>query len=166
MLFKVNVFYANSSTRTVPATDWQTHFRLQQNFHKKQVLDIIYQVKWFFLDKSINKEHHSCLYWLRHFDFSALLHGFKWNYLTGRQDLVLALPFYDKCDDFNFPFPSSGIPSSFAYGVFISQLIRYARDCSSYKCFNPRTMRLWNKLLGKRYVGERLKPSFGKLYGW
>ena len=38
---------------------------------------------------------------------------------------------YDKHDDFNyyitnFPFLSSNIPSSPAYGVFISQLIRYA----------------------------------------
>ncbi|KAK3093854.1 hypothetical protein FSP39_021096 [Pinctada imbricata] len=45
---------------------------------------------------------------------------------------------YDKRDDFNFsiinfPFLSSNIPSSPAYGVFISQLIRYARasPCSS-----------------------------------
>ena len=39
---------------------------------------------------------------------------------------------YDKRDDFNFhitnlPFPSSNIPTSPAFGVFISQLIRYAR---------------------------------------
>ena len=43
---------------------------------------------------------------------------------------------YDKRDDFNFhitnfPFLSSNIPSSPAYGFF-SQLIRYARACSSY----------------------------------
>ena len=43
---------------------------------------------------------------------------------------------YDKRDDFNFhitnfPFLSSNIPSSPAYGVFISQLVRYARACSS-----------------------------------
>ena len=37
----------------------------------------------------------------------------------------------------NFPFLSSNIPSSPAYGVFISQLIRYARACSSYECFIP-----------------------------
>ena len=38
---------------------------------------------------------------------------------------------YDKCDDFdfhtvNFPFLSSNIPSGPSYGVYISQLIRYA----------------------------------------
>ena len=47
--------------------------------------------------------------------------------------------FYDKRDDFNFhitnfPFLSSNIPSSPASGVFISQLLRYARACSSYEC--------------------------------
>ena len=45
---------------------------------------------------------------------------------------------YDKRDDFNFhitnfPFLSSNIPSSPVYGVFIFQLIRYARACSSYE---------------------------------
>ena len=32
-----------------------------------------------------------------------------------------------------FPFLSSNIPSSPAYGIFISQLIPYARTCSSYE---------------------------------
>ena len=43
---------------------------------------------------------------------------------------------YDKCDAFgfhivNFPFMSSNIPSAPAYGVYASQLIRYARCCSN-----------------------------------
>ena len=47
---------------------------------------------------------------------------------------------YDKQDAFNFhitnfPFLSSNIPSSPAYGVFISQLLRYDRAYSSYVCF-------------------------------
>ena len=42
---------------------------------------------------------------------------------------------YNKRDNFdshivNFPFLSSNIPSSPSYGVYISQLIRYARCCS------------------------------------
>ena len=53
------------------------------------------------------------------------------------RDGQLHTSLYDKRDDFNFhitnfPFLSSNIPSSPAYGVFISQLIRYARACSSY----------------------------------
>ena len=47
---------------------------------------------------------------------------------------------YDKRDDFdlhivNFPFLSSNIPSGPSYGVYISQLIRYARCCSHYDDF-------------------------------
>ena len=84
-------------------------------------------------------------------------------------DLLLSI-FYDKCDDFNFhityfPFLSSNIPTSPAYGVFISQLIRYARACSSYGCFILRAMRLSNKLLEQGYVKERLKSSLRKFYG-
>ena len=65
----------------------------------------------------------------------------------------------------NFPFLSSNIPSSPAYGVFISQLIRYARACSSYKCFILKAMRLSNKLRGQGYVKERLKSTLRKFYG-
>ena len=77
---------------------------------------------------------------------------------------------YDKRDNFNFhitnfPFLSSNIPSSPAYDDFISQLIRYARACSSYACFILRAVRLSNKLLGQRYVKERLKSSLRKFYG-
>ena len=44
---------------------------------------------------------------------------------------------YDKRHDFNFPiinfpFLSSNIPSAPAYGLYVSQLIRYARACSNY----------------------------------
>ena len=60
------------------------------------------------------------------------------------------------------PFLSSSIPSSPAYGVFISQLIRYARACSSYEYFILRTLRLSKKLLGQGYVKERLKSSLRK----
>ena len=47
---------------------------------------------------------------------------------------------YDKRDTFgfhivNFPFMSSNIPSAQAYGVYASQLIRYARCCSNYSDF-------------------------------
>ena len=47
---------------------------------------------------------------------------------------------YDKRDDFNFPivnflFLISNIPSAPAYGVYVSQLIRYARTCSNYQDF-------------------------------
>ena len=86
------------------------------------------------------------------------------------RDGQLHTSIYDKRDDFNFhitnfPFLSSNIPSSPAYGVFISQLIRYARACSSYDCFILRARRLSSKLLKQGYLVERLKSSFRKFYG-
>jgi hypothetical protein len=47
---------------------------------------------------------------------------------------------YNKRDDFNFsivnfPYLCSNIPASPAYGVYISQLIRYAQACSTYDQF-------------------------------
>ena len=86
------------------------------------------------------------------------------------RDGQLLTSIYDKRDDFNFnitnfPFLSSNIPSSPAYGVFFSQLIRYARTCSSYECFILRARRLSSKLLKQGYLMERLKSSFRKFYG-
>ena len=86
------------------------------------------------------------------------------------RDGQLHTSIYDKRDDFNFhitnfPFLSSNIPSSSTYGVFISQLIRYARDCSSYECFILRARRLSSKLLKRGYLEARLKSSFRKFYG-
>ena len=63
----------------------------------------------------------------------------KWvNYLDIRlefdEDGKFYTRLYDKRDDFdfhvvNFPYLSSNIPESHAYGVFVSQLIRYTRVC-------------------------------------
>ena len=77
---------------------------------------------------------------------------------------------YDKRDDFNFlntnfPFLSSNIPTSPAYGVFISQILQYAWAFSSYGCFILRATRFSNKLLEQGYVKERLKLSLRKFYG-
>ena len=47
----------------------------------------------------------------------------------------------------------------------ISQLIRYARACSSYECFILRAVCLSYKLIGQGYVKERLKSSLRKFYG-
>ena len=78
--------------------------------------------------------------------------------------------FSDKRDDFNFPivnfpFLSSNIPSSPAYGVFTSQLIRYARASSLYKDFIDRSMLLAKKLLTQGYQMPKLISSLKKFYG-
>ena len=90
--------------------------------------------------------------------------------LSIRRDGQLHTSLYDKCDNFNFyitnfPFLSSNIPSSPAYGVFISYHIRYARACSPYDCFILRALVLSNMLLGQGYVKVRLRSSLRKFYG-
>jgi hypothetical protein len=64
--------------------------------------------------------------------------------------------FYDKRDDFNFKiinFPNmcSNIPASPVYGVYISQLILYARASSNYSDFLKRHLHLRNRLLVQGY---------------
>ena len=36
----------------------------------------------------------------------------------------------------NFPFIYGNIPSVAVYGIFISQLLRYAKVCSNYVCLD------------------------------
>ena len=77
---------------------------------------------------------------------------------------------YDKRDDFgfhivNFLFLSSNIPSGHSYGVYISQLIRYARCCSYYDDFRYRHKCLIDRLLSQGYIALRLEKSYKKFYG-
>ena len=64
---------------------------------------------------------------------------------------------YDKRDDFdidivNFPFLDGDVPRRPFYGVYISQLIRFARVCSHVDDFNTRNKCLTAKLL-KQFIG-------------
>ena len=61
---------------------------------------------------------------------------------------------YDKRDDFDFdivyfPFLDGDVPRSASYGVYISQLIRFARVSSHVDDFNTRNKVLTAKLLSK-----------------
>jgi hypothetical protein len=68
---------------------------------------------------------------------------------------------YDKRDDFNFPilnFPCMcNIPESPAYGVYISQLIRYSRVRGSSQDFLDRGLLLTRKLLNQGFLLLKLK---------
>ena len=64
---------------------------------------------------------------------------------------------YYKRDDFNFDivrFPSldGDVPRRTSYGVYISQLIRFARSSSTLHDFNCRNKALTAKLLGMDIV--------------
>ena len=63
---------------------------------------------------------------------------------------------YDKRDDFDFdivkfPFLDGDVPRSTSYGVYISQLIRFARVSSHVDDFNTRNKVLTAKLLRQGY---------------
>ena len=64
---------------------------------------------------------------------------------------------YDKRDDFdfdivNFPFLDGDVPRRPSYGVYISQLIRFARVCSHVDNFNTRNKCLTAKLLKQDWL--------------
>ena len=76
---------------------------------------------------------------------------------------------YDKRDDFdfdivNFPFLDGDIPRSTSYGVYISQLIRFARVSSHVADFNARNKSLTAKLLQQGYRYHKLRKTFSKFY--
>ena len=76
---------------------------------------------------------------------------------------------YDKRDDFdfdivNFPFLVGDVPSRPSYGVYISQLIRFARVCCHVEDFNARNKCLTAKLLKQGYRYYKLRKAFSTLY--
>ena len=76
---------------------------------------------------------------------------------------------YDKRDDFdfdivNFPFLDGDVPRSTSYGVYISQLIRFARVSSHVVDFNARNKSLTAKLLQQGYRYHKLRKTFSKFY--
>ena len=101
----------------------------------------------------------------------------KWDHLADYLDFTfimdsrgkLSTRLYDKPDDFdfhivNFPYLSSNIPSGPSYGVYISQLIRYARCCSHFDDFRYCHKCLVDQLLSQSYIALRLEKSFKKFY--
>ena len=58
---------------------------------------------------------------------------------------IVSFKIYDKRDEFdfeivNFPFLDEDVPRSPSYGLYISQLIRFARVCSNVEDFNNRNV--------------------------
>ena len=76
---------------------------------------------------------------------------------------------YDKRDDFdfdivNFPVLDGDVPRSTSYGVYISQLIRFASVSSHVVDFNARNKSLTAKLLQQGYRYHKLRKTFFKFY--
>ena len=75
----------------------------------------------------------------------------------------------DKRDDFNFEiinfsFLDGDVPRSPSYGVYISQLIRFARVCSNVDDFNNRNLFLTAKLFKQGYRYNKIRKAFSKFY--
>ena len=76
---------------------------------------------------------------------------------------------YDKRDDFDFDnvtfsFLDGDVPRSASYGVYISQLIRFARVSSRVGGFDLRNKVLTAKLLRQGYRYHWLRRAFSKFY--
>ena len=83
--------------------------------------------------------------------------------------LFVSSRIYDKRDDFdfdipvvNFPFLDGDVPRRPSYGVYISQLIRFARVFSHVDDFNTRNKCLAAKLLKQDYRYHKLRKAFSK----
>ena len=82
---------------------------------------------------------------------------------------IVSTKINDKPDDFdfeivNFPFLDGDVPGSTTYGVYISQLIRFARASSYVTDFNARNKLLTQKLLKQGYRYNKLRKTFSKFY--
>ena len=76
---------------------------------------------------------------------------------------------YDKRDDFsfpivNFPFLDGDVPLGPSYGVYISQLVRFARVCSDVIDFNERKQCITGKLLCQGFRYHKLLKTFTKFF--
>jgi hypothetical protein len=72
---------------------------------------------------------------------------------------------FDKRDAFdftivNFPDLSGNIPARQSYGVFTSQLIRYARCCQDFDDFRERTLALVGRLVQQHFSIGQLRRTF------
>ena len=107
----------------------------------------------------------------RYIDDVLSLNNYRFGDVVDRiYPIVLEIKDTTYTDDFNFPivnfsFICSNIPAAPAYGVYISQLIRYSRACGSYQDFLDRGWLLTRKLLNQGCVLVKWKSSPLTFYG-
>ena len=81
---------------------------------------------------------------------------------------IVSSKIYDKWDDFyfeiDFLFLDGDVPRSPSYGVYISQLIRFARVCSNVDDYNNRKLFLTVKLLKQGYRYHKIRKAFSQFY--
>ena len=82
---------------------------------------------------------------------------------------IVSSKIYDKRDDFNFEivnfsFLDGEVPRYPSYGVYILQLIRFARVCSNVDDFNNRNLFVTAKFLKQGYRYNKIRKTFSKFY--
>ena len=82
---------------------------------------------------------------------------------------IVSSKIYDKRGHFDFeivnsPFLDGDVPRSPSYGVYISQLIRFARVCSNVDDFNNRNLFLTATLTRYKYMYNKIRKAFSKFY--
>jgi len=84
-------------------------------------------------------------------------------------DGIVSTKIYDKRDDFdfeivNYPQLLGDVPPATSYGVYISQLVRFARACSDVSDFNERNHNITSKLLTQGFRYHKLRRTFSKFF--
>ena len=77
---------------------------------------------------------------------------------------------YDERDDFefpivNFPWLSGDVPRLLSYGIYISQLVRFARCCTAVLDFHSKNLQITSKLLTQGYRYHKLRKQKQKYRG-
>ena len=85
------------------------------------------------------------------------------------RDRQLVMSLYDKRDDFpfaihNYPHLDSNVPCMPTYGVYICQLLRFAKACDTYPDFLTRHQRLVATLMRQGFKYDLLCRKFKQFY--
>ena len=128
-------------------------------------LDGIFNINNVHFDNMVNEIYPSELH-LNKANTSDTEAAFLDLHLSISNDIV-STKIYDKRDDFdfeiiNFTFLDGDVPSSTSYGVYISQLIRFARAISYITDFNTCNKLLTQNLLKQGYRYHKLRRTFSK----
>ena len=63
-----------------------------------------------------------------------------------------------------FPWLCGDVPRLPSYGIYISQLVRFARCCTSVFDFHSKNLQITSKLLTQGYRYHKLRKTFGKFF--
>jgi len=103
--------------------------------------------------------------------FHVICWSLDTNIKMGGTNTPFRVNVYDKRNDFtfwivNFPHMGCNIYANPAYGVYISQLVRYARICMSKADFMSRLHGLSLRLRQQGFETDLLRKSFNKFFNW